>query len=654
MKTSGCWVEGNWAWLVLVLEVLAVGCGATKLTPSGDGAEQPEMAGATAAEPTPGSGLPLSGDPGLGWSLRDDTPAGRFEAGAAIDTRRDRVIVLGGESSDVWTMALSGAQQKLWARITPEGDVPPFGAAAAVYDESADRLVIAIAAQADTLGGGYEGVEVWELLLGDAPRFQRLGAEIPELAPGASVAVRADGNRLFAQGSRPGQEGFWELSLESNTWQLVAATGLTTYGMSLVLDEPRHRLVAFGGLDIQALSLETQTWSTLGRDPCNSRAAWSQIVLDAARERVISIGGECSSTATFSLIEGKWQTAEERVDELGYGAALIDQKRERLLGFFADGIAARHGNATLVARLDDLSLVPFTPNTRGLAVDTSAASVWDPVRKAVVTFGGSADATLAHRLGSSASWQSLGLPDTDRGPAPGGIYDPSGKAIIAFGGDFTSLGVTRLASNGGRGWEVLEASGPDIRGEFVGVYDSDTKEFVVHGGVRDPSYPDRSAVLSDVWALSLGDHPTWTELNPTGQGPGARQQHAGVYDPVGKRLIVYGGRNGETTYDDLYALSLGESAREWSQLVASGEHPALQRPKAVYDADGKRMVLVALPNVVALELGDAPSWHTFCPVGTPPKPPFDQALIVTLVPDGLFVSVGSASYRFDLATPYCD
>ena len=63
-------------------------------------------------------------------------------------------------------------------------------------------------------------------------------------------------------------------------------------------------------------------------------------------------------------------------------------------------------------------------------------------------------------------------------------------------------------------------------------------------------------------------------------------------------------------------------------------------------------------TVHALELGDNPSMHDFCPG----PESLTLGLIdstygnghVVLAPDGLFMSVGGGSFRFDLSTAYCD
>jgi hypothetical protein len=106
----------------------------------------------------------------------------------------------------------------------------------------------------------------------------------------------------------------------------------------------------------------------------------------------------------------------------------------------------------------------------------------------------------------------------------------------------------------------------------------------------------------DVYALSLGDAPTWSSVAATGPAPA--EPAAAAFDPVGHRLIVL-------TY----------APREAAQLFA-------------------------------LELGQQPKWHRFCAKGMTPAGIGNKA--ITLVPDGLFLSAGGGAFRFNLSTAYCD
>jgi len=83
---------------------------------------------------------------------------------------------------------------------------------------------------------------------------------------------------------------------------------------------------------------------------------------------------------------------------------------------------------------------------------------------------------------------------------------------------------------------------------------------------------------------------TWSELTP-GSGPApSPRRHAGVvHDPVGHRLVVFGGEGATGRLDDIWAFDL--TAETWSDLTpATGPAPR-RTPSMVYDPDGHRVLM---------------------------------------------------------------
>jgi host cell factor len=65
--------------------------------------------------------------------------------------------------------------------------------------------------------------------------------------------------------------------------------------------------------------------------------------------------------------------------------------------------------------------------------------------------------------------------------------------------------------------------------------------------------------LDDLWQLDLASL-AWTELRASGDVPAARSGAAMIADPLGSRLILFGGRSGSKAFDDLRVLSLPRMA----------------------------------------------------------------------------------------------
>jgi len=83
---------------------------------------------------------------------------------------------------------------------------------------------------------------------------------------------------------------------------------------------------------------------------------------------------------------------------------------------------------------------------------------------------------------------------------------------------------------------------PSRRGEFAYGYDEvGQRLFVFSGWDSDGGLYDDSYVLGR-------PGPTWARLQPSGDVPIARRNSAGVYDPDGGGLMVFGGDLGEDYY----------------------------------------------------------------------------------------------------------
>jgi hypothetical protein len=136
------------------------------------------------------------------------------------------------------------------------------------------------------------------------------------------------------------------------------------------------------------------------------------------------------------------------------------------------------------------------------------------------------------------------------------------------------------------------------------------------------------AYLNDVWALSLADPPTWTQLIPSGAPPAGRTGPFAVYDAVRERLIIHSGRTlGATSSGylrDVWALSLA-GAPAWTPLTPSGGLPrGRERGVAVYDALRDRMIITTgmrsdvFESLIPINDSWALSWNTVLDVPHPP------------------------------------
>jgi Secretion system C-terminal sorting domain/Galactose oxidase, central domain len=174
------------------------------------------------------------------------------------------------------------------------------------------------------------------------------------------------------------------------------------------------------------------------------------------------------------------------------------------------------------------------------------------------------------------------------------VYDPIRDRLLLFGGT-TGNPPTRgevwtypLATNGP--WQKLQTMNDGPAREFHGAaYDPVGDRLLIFGGGR---WTDATTYqeFSDVWALSLGTGPTWVQLTASGSGPSDRTRAATVYDSRRNSLVISGGTHSGTWQYDTWRLDLSGSPT-WSSVATTlapayaPPRPAPQiRGEAVYDS----------------------------------------------------------------------
>jgi len=173
-----------------------------------------------------------------------------------------------------------------------------------------------------------------------------------------------------------------------------------------------------------------------------------------------------------------------------------------------------------------------------------------------------------------------GLDWPNRRFAPCSAYDARGGRWIVIGGRATDevthyrdAWALELPRDRQSRWRLL--AGADAQGappplrSCSAVYDPVGRRVLVFGGW------DGVRQYGEVWALSLGDTPEWSTVcaaDGCGGGPGPRRAAQAVLDGTRERLVLFGGTDG-TYRDDLWELSLrGEPA--WRRVSVGATPPA--------------------------------------------------------------------------------
>lgn len=163
-------------------------------------------------------------------------------------------------------------------------------------------------------------------------------------------------------------------------------------------------------------------------------------------------------------------------------------------------------------------------------------------------------------------WRDLGTGGPLQGAGNRAAYDPGSDRVIVFGGLDTLGGTSEtwaLDVSGGTWEQMRPATSPGGRAFHVMAYDPGTDRVILFGGEADPA---GNTHHGDTWAYDY-DTDTWTELTPK-RSPSARGYMVMVYDPVGERLILFGGASGQHAAEDVFGdtWAFDPRASTWTNL----------------------------------------------------------------------------------------
>jgi hypothetical protein len=301
------------------------------------------------------------------------------------------------------------------------------------------------------------------------------------------------------------------------------------------------------------------------------------------------------------------------------------------------------------ARREGAELVNSSAHFEPLSVigRTEHAAVYDPVRRRMIVVTGQGiqgylEDTQALSLAGPLRWSPLHAgvaADLSRTDATA-IYDSEHDRLILFGGfvlvpacgppGYECLALNDLWVLGlspGSRWTALRAEGsyPSERYLHSAIYDPVRRRMLVFGGThldRLSVYCSQTEPLADLWELSLGETPTWRSLSVSGDIPTAGLSGCGFYDPLRDRMIFTAGAQ-------VWALDLESYA--WAAIHPAGVGPSGQT-RAVYDPGRDRLLVQAGPRTWAMPLSGPPRWEEI--VVPAPRPEAGWGYSLTWDPEG--------------------
>jgi len=226
------------------------------------------------------------------------------------------------------------------------------------------------------------------------------------------------------------------------------------------------------------------------------------------------------------------------------------------------------------------------------------SAVLDPTTNRMIVFAGySSSANTESSENYNDVWRlnvnsSAWTEENPKGTPPAGrvgqsaVYDPGSNRMIVFAGGLGRSSpcandvwaLTNANGNGGKPeWIQLSPTGilPPARMQHGAVYDPNTNSMIVFAGQNC-----FVASFSDVWVLSnangVSGTPTWTQLSPSGGGPGICEAwHSIAYDPNTNTLMVFAcNESGPSNSFWILSNANGQGGTPvWSELTPSGTLP---------------------------------------------------------------------------------
>jgi hypothetical protein len=609
------------------------------------------------------------------------------------DPDGERFIMYSGSPNDVWALTLNDVNPE-WRRVITAGREPSARRGhTAIHDAPRNRMLV--------FGGAGSVLQndVWALSIGAAPQWTRLECGPgPEARTEHSAIYDSKNNRLVIFGGRSDStylNDVWALSLTGTpAWtelfpDSVPPTARAAH--SAIYDPSRDRMVVCGGAstldnfheDVWTLSFSMNSWSqlaTFGEPPGYRDFGYgirdAAAFYDGKRDQMVIAGGMWGylerGGAWVLNFAGKADWYPLAGPGVSHAAMAFDPGSDRAL--LHGGIPGYYAAPYLT------HIFSFDARTwSGLhpipIARWSHAGVFDSIGNRMWIHGGSvigcldpceAGDTWTFSL-AQAQWYWAPYGSARYGHSA--IRDPARNRMIIFGGaqyygfdpnynDTQGILISPEDPASTR-WEYVVTTGvlPPARREHTAIYDSVRDRMVIFGGTSQ-AFLKNGETFNDVWALSLGGQPHWEQLRPQGTPPSPRLDHSAIYDPIGDRMLVFGGSRDEyaEANKELWSLSLSDPPT-WSQLLPDRKPPASRSAHtALYDSARHRMLIHGgrlsneSPSLVwELSLGDRLKWRELIVEGSGPGLS-DHVAVLDELGDRMLVHAGTSIWALQFGT----
>jgi hypothetical protein len=570
--------------------------------------------------------LSLSGP--LTWRRLQPTgtpPPGREGHTAVFDAANQRMLIYGGngnqlhENADMWVLSLAGTPS--WTRLLPGGTLPDHFHGIAPSRSKSQRMIV------------WRSQET----LSDGARSAVLS--IAGTPTGASWTHRASpewrrqtatydpvGQRMIVIGGGCGSNSTpaaMALSLNGPLqWSVYAPNGdmRDLNGHSAAYDPDDNSILVFGGFQTSGIS--NKTWRlALGASP-----AWTAVTplgalprrrrdhaagYDPTAHRMLVFAGLLTTANAGDATEDEQERvvhpsgnpAWQELDPHGAAQARLPRRDDRRPSRPAhardrrqpaDGVFSnQHGKSTAGEQIWHPLGATGTPPTGRAGTPRS----WTPQPaarhiRAAAGVGTSAFYTnegRSRRSGPNPVWTHSRRPEgRPQRSDHSAIYDAAHQRMIVFGGvdNSGSMGTAGVVADQEPTWTQPWRGFPRARHGHSAIYDAPRNRMIVFGGASGGGIFSFPTPLGDLHAYALDGTNEWSVLNPPGPDPQDRYGHDAIYDPVGHRMLIFGGQTTTGMRQDAWSLPLWKPGASWKLLQPLGSIPfAVRRVRLRRRAD---------------------------------------------------------------------
>lgn len=401
---------------------------------------------------------------------------------------------------------------------------------------------------------------------------------------------------------------------------------------AMAYDSDRGKVVVCGGksyrsgylTDVWEWDGATGLWSVripFGLSPRVAAQEWRFVAMayDQRRARFLLFVGDdgIGATATWEWdpATGNWADRSPPAASsppVGFDFALAYDARRGKVVLAGGGTWEWDGDAgTWTRRLPEDD--PAAPAALG------AAMAYDSTRAKVVLWGGyrnSGEAVTWEWDGDAGTWSRtsvVGPPSLGRAAL---AYDADRGRLILWGGDSSDGTIERPTlwewdPSGVASWIDRSPAGATPAGVTGAglVHDVARQRTVLFGG-----FSHATTSTAELWEWvggAAGAPGTWVNRTAPSTGtrvPGARQGHAMAYDPLRRKVVLFGGEL--TNRADTWELDLATGS--WAQFVVSPSPGPRTQSAMAYDAARRSMILfggAAIDLVAGVGLADAETWE---------------------------------------------